>query len=188
MPWVSRPPALCMLGQTPLMRYVQFAKQHNIPPFPMRETVVYSFLKDTDTAPNVSKIIHYISCICQARPWIAAHGRGLELKRVKGHAAIHFTKKRKTRTETCADGGTNRTPGEMCLNEERTMYDRIASGFFLLLVFGRLRFSDGQSISSMELEIPLGADRGHLECTAERCKTSTSLEKRTRFCRWLCPP
>lgn len=61
------------------------------------------------------------------------------------------------------------------------MYDRVASGFFLLLVFGRLRFSDGQSISSMELEIAVGADNGYLECSAERCKTATSLEKRARL-------
>ena len=30
-----------------------------------------------------------------------------------------------------------------------------AAGFFLVLVFGRLRFSDAMSISSMELEIPM---------------------------------
>ena len=66
-------------------------------------------------------------------------------------------------------------------NGDRTAYSRIAAGFFLVLTFGRLRFSDAQSITSMELEIPLGAKHGYLECAAERCKTATTLEKRTRL-------
>ena len=37
------------------------------------------------------------------------------------------------------------------------------------------------SITSMELEIPMGAKHGYLECAAERCKTATTLEKRTRL-------
>ena len=98
---------------------------------------------------------------------------------VKGHMAIHFAKKRRL---------VQRPPLtvkqiqhlEICVKDEsRTMYDRIASGFFLLLVFGRFRFSDGQSISSMELEVPVGSNKGYLECAAERCKTATTLEKRT---------
>jgi len=165
----------------PLMRYVQFAKQHNIPPFPMRETVVYSFLKDTDTAPTFPR--SFITSVAFAKHVLGLlhTDEVLNSSRVKGHAAIHFTKKRKL-VQRPALTVEQIEHLEKCVNnEERTMYDRIASGFFLLLVFGRLRFSDGQSISSMELEIPLGADRGHLECAAERCKTSTSLEKRTRF-------
>ena len=165
----------------PLLRFVQFAKHHNVPPFPMQEGVAYSFLKDNDTAPTFPR--SFITSVAFAKHVLGLLHTDeiLDSSRIKGYAAIHFSKKRKL---------VQRPPLtvqqiqhlENCVNcGDRTMYDRIASGFFLLLTFGRLRFADGQSISSMELEIPLGAGRGYLECSAERCKTSTSLEKRTRF-------
>ena len=53
--------------------------------------------------------------------------------------------------------------------------------FFLFMTFGRLRYSDAQAVTELELEIPVGQAHGHLEGAAERCKTNTSLEKKTRL-------
>ena len=73
---------------------------------------------------------------------------------------MHYTKKRKL---------VQRPPLtvaqishlEWCVvDTNRTIYDRVAAGFFLVLVYGRLRFSDAQSITSMELEIPERASDG----------------------------
>ena len=62
-------------------------------------------------------------------------------------------------------------------DESRAIFDRLASGYFLFLVYGRLRYSDGLQVSSMELDQrPDGY--GFLECLAERTKTSITLEKR----------
>ena len=165
----------------PLMRYAQFAKQHNVPPFPIKESVAYSFLKDTSTAPTFPR--SFLTSVGFAKHVLGLlhTDEVLASSRIKGHAAIHFATKRKL-VQRPALTVRQIEHLEKCVNdEERTMYDRVASGFFLLLVFGRLRFSDGQSISSMELEIAVGADSGYLECSAERCKTATSLEKRTRL-------
>ena len=68
------------------------------------------------------------------------------------------------------------------MDESRTPADRVAAGFFLVLVYGRLRFSDAQSIASMDLdEIASAGDcRGFLECTAHRTKTSITLQRKIR--------
>ena len=65
---------------------------------------------------------------------------------------------------------------------KRSKYDRVAAGFFLLLVYGRLRFSDGQRIKEMKLDVVRvnGRQSGFLECEAERTKTALTLEKRIR--------
>ena len=165
----------------PLVRYVQFAKANNFEPFPIKEHEVYRFLKDSDTAPTFPR--SFITSVSFAKHVLGLlqTDEVLGSCRVKGYMAIHFARKRKL---------VQRPPLsvkqiehlELCVKDcNRTMYDRIAAGSFLLLVFGRLRFSDGQAISSMELEVPVGSSHGYLECAAERCKTSTTLEKRTRL-------
>ena len=68
-------------------------------------------------------------------------------------------------------------------NTAKSVYDRIMAGYFLMLVYGRLRFSDGQRITGMKLET-VHVDNelvGFLECAAERTKTSVSLERKVRF-------
>lgn len=165
----------------PLLRYIQFAKDSNADPFPLSEPLVYAFLKAKDVAPTFPRSFMTSVAFSKHILGLMHAEEVLDSGRIRGHSAIHYVRKRKL---------LQRPPLTVqqiiCLEEcvrdvARTMYDRIASGFFLLLVFGRWRFSDGQSITEMELERPLGSETGYLECSAERCKTSTSLEKRTRL-------
>ena len=64
----------------------------------------------------------------------------------------------------------------------RFLFDRVAAGFFLLLVYGRLLFSDGQRIKEMKLDVVCvnGRQSGFLECEVERTKTALTHEKRIR--------
>ena len=58
-------------------------------------------------------------------------------------------------------------------DETRSVQDRVMSGFCRMLLYGRLRFSDGQRITGMKLEA-LHVDGKmveFLECSAERTKT-----------------
>lgn len=165
----------------PLIRYAQHVRDSGIKPFPIQEHVAYQFLKQTDPSPSFPR--SFITSVAFAKHVLGllSADNVLDSCRIKGFSAIHYTKKRKL---------VQRPPLtvaqiehlERCVNDgDRTAYDRIAAGFFLVLTFGRLRFSDAQSITSMELEIPLDAKHGYLECAAERCKTATTLEKRTRL-------
>lgn len=61
--------------------------------------------------------------------------------------------------------------------------DRIAAGFFLLLVYGRLRYSDGLQLVNLQVDSTEvdGRVSGFLEAQAERTKTSVTLERKVRF-------
>ena len=60
--------------------------------------------------------------------------------------------------------------------------DRIAAGAFLVMVYGRLRFSDMQRSSGFTIDsvVHEGVKVGYLEARAERTKTSISLERKVR--------
>ena len=68
---------------------------------------------------------------------------------------------------------------DIVLNSHKTEYDRVAAGFFLFVLMGRLRFSDGQQICQLQLDQqPDGF--GFVEAVAAKTKTSVSLERKTR--------
>ena len=69
---------------------------------------------------------------------------------------------------------------KIVLDEGRTDTDRIGAGFYLTLVYGRLRYSDAQQVSHLALDMP-NARQGFLEGVAGRTKTSVSLERKCRF-------
>lgn len=150
-------------------------------PFPICEHVAYQFLKQADASPSFPRSLITSVAFAKHVLGLLSADNVLESCRIKGFAAMHYTKKRKLvqRPPLTVDQIIGL---EKCVNDDdRTAYDRVAAGFFLVLTFGRLRFSDAQSITTMELEIPLGSKHGYLECAAERCKTATTLEKRTRL-------
>ena len=165
----------------PLIRYAQYAKDTGAEPFPICEHVAYQFLKNVDSAPSFPR--SFITSVAFAKHVLGLmHADSiLQSCRIKGFAALHYTKKRKLVQRPPLTVAQVSQLEECVRDTNRTLYDRAAAGFFLVLVFGRLRFSDAMSISSMELEVPMDADHGYLECAAERCKTGTSLEKRTRL-------
>ena len=66
------------------------------------------------------------------------------------------------------------------LDPSKSDADRLASGFYLMLVYGRLRFSDAQQVSNLALDMP-NVEQGFLEGTAGRTKTSISLERKCRL-------
>ena len=67
-------------------------------------------------------------------------------------------------------------------DDSRSDSDKLAAGYFLCLIFGRLRYSDGLQISELRLDkvVHQGKTYGFLECMAERSKTSVSLERKIR--------
>ncbi|CAE7366593.1 unnamed protein product, partial [Symbiodinium pilosum] len=68
-------------------------------------------------------------------------------------------------------------------NDAKKSADRIASGCFLLMTYGRLRFSDMQRTSKLVIDSVItddGSEVGYLEGQAQRTKTSISLERKIR--------
>ena len=149
-------------------------KSMGVPAFPVREETVYMFLKSNpQLAPTFPKSLVTSIAFAKYILGLAGCDEVLSSGRIRGAVAIHFTNKRKL---------TQRPPltVEQIRSLEFLVVDMIAAGFFLLLIFGRLRVSDAQSISEMHLDKAPDADWGYLECGAERCKNSLTMEKRVR--------
>ena len=62
--------------------------------------------------------------------------------------------------------------------------DKVAAGFFLFAIYARARHSDAQNSSALEEDLCEDEDgdvTGFLEARIERSKTSTTLERKTRW-------
>ena len=66
---------------------------------------------------------------------------------------------------------------EIVVDEARARPDRIASGYFLFLIYGRARYSDGQRV----VRLQLSSCGKYLEAEVERSKSSMTLERKTRL-------
>ena len=168
----------------PLIRYIKFCSDRGVPAFPLEEHRIYDFVKSLDEAApsfprsfmlSVSFATHVLgmlggSSVCSS-------------KRIDGAVRVHFEKRSKVRQRPPLTVEQVRTLEQTVKNSKKSMYDRIMAGYFLMLVFGRLRFSDGQRITGMRLEVVHvnGKPIGFLECAAERTKTSITLERKVRF-------
>ena len=100
--------------------------------------------------------------------------------RVKGCAQKHFAEKRKLVQRPPLMAEQVMALEAIVLDTARTDVDRLGAGFFLTLVYGRLRYSDAQQVSNLVLDMP-NPRQGFLEGVAGRTKTSISLERKCRF-------
>ena len=168
----------------PLPRYVKFWTDKTVKCFPLEEYRVYDYVKAMETsAPSFPKsLMLSIS--------FATHVLGLVggtavcgSKRIDGAVKIHYGKRAKLRQRPPLTPDQVQVLERVVHEDRRPVFDRIMAGYFLMLIYGRLRFSDGQRITSMKLEL-IHVDEtvvGFLECAADRTKTSVTLEKKVRF-------
>ena len=164
-----------------LIRFAHYAQENFMEPFPILEPVVYKFFKTGDFAPTFPR--SFLTSVSFAKHVMGLLGADdvLNSCRLKGFSSLHFAKKRKLIQRPPLKVKQIAFLETLVGDTHRTAYDRTAAGFFLFMTFGRLRYSDAQAVTELELEIPVGQAHGHLEGAAERCKTNTSLEKKTRL-------
>ena len=139
----------------PLIRYIKFCSDRgHAGIFPLEEHRIYDFVKSLEEAApsfprsfmlSVSFATHVLgllggSSVCSS-------------KRIDGAVRVHFEKRSKVRQRPPLTVEQVKTLEQIVKNPKKSMYDRMMSGYFLMLVFGRLRFSDGQRITGMRLEV-----------------------------------
>ena len=167
----------------PLLRYLKFCEDRDARAFPLEEGKVYDYVKAMqDSAPSYPR--SFLMSVSFSTHLLGLLG-GREVctsKRIEGAVKVHFERRSKVRQRPPLTAEQVRTLEKVVKNLSKSVYDRVMAGYFLLLVYGRLRFSDGQRISGMRLEL-VHVDSvpvGFLECAAERTKTSLTLEKKVR--------
>lgn len=168
----------------PLFRFVKFCNDHGIKAWPIREAAVYDFLNsDTNFAPTFPRSL--IISIVFAHHLLGLKGDvdRIATGRTKGLSHSWFLKKKRLVQKPPLSVDQVALLERIVVDENRGNQDRMAAGFFAFTTYCRARYSDALSVSGLRLDITLREGRAHgwLEADASRTKTSTSLEKRTRF-------
>ena len=169
---------------SPLLRFLKFCADRDLRAFPLEEYRVYDYVKSVaDTAPSYPR--SFMLSISFVTHVLGLLG-GLEVcssKRIDGAVKLHYEKRTKVRQRPPLIADQIKTLERVVTNSNKSVYDRIMAGYFLMLLYGRLTFSDGQRIIGMRLELVHVDSKpvGFLEYSAERTKTSISLERKVRY-------
>ena len=167
----------------PLVRYVQFWNERGVTCFPVVEVQLYTFVKSLeDPAPTFPNSLLTSLCFAHFVLGLVIVGSAVDSGRIKGAAAAHYARKRQDARRPALTRLQLRRLEDTVLDPSRRGHDRVAAGYFLFLVYGRLRYSDGQRITAMHLDVDELTDSndGFLECVAERTKTQTGLAKKRK--------
>ena len=169
----------------PMVRFVKFCKDKCEFPFPLTESEVYSFLdalRERCAATFPQSFLHTLTFL--------KFVLGLTIQadvlgpRVKGSAKRKYLEKRALMQRPALRAAMVLALENIVLGKGNfTAADRVAAGFFLFLIFGRARHSDGQAAGELVFEHKGegSAFEGYVEACIERSKTSYTLERKTRF-------
>ena len=167
----------------PVLRYLKWCAQQGVPGIPFKEDEIYGYLTDRNItfAPTFPKsLIGSLVYVLECKSAKAC----IESKRLVGCAARQYLKKRKLRQKRPLLVKQVVGLEKICIGElEASLEERVASGFFLFMLYARARHSDAQAAGMVSLdvvELEDGID-GFVETSIERSKTSYNLERKTRY-------
>eukprot|EP00435_Cladocopium_sp_Y103_P055304 s792_g18.t1 len=169
----------------PLLRYAKFWKDHGREFFPIEESMVYDYIKSQSNWAPTAPRSFLISLSFAFHIFGLARGDvSAKSGRVKGVAEKHYAERRKIAQRPPLTVAQITMLENTVHDDSRSGYDRIAAGFFLVLVYGRLRYSDGLQLVDLQLDTHRTEDggiTGFLEAQATRTKTSVTLERKVRY-------
>ena len=168
----------------PLLKFAKYWKDKGLECFPIQEWMIYEYIKaQTTWAPTAPR--SFLISLSFAFHVFGLAGGDVAAKsgRIKGVSEAHYADRRKIVQRPPLSVNQVLILEATVLDPSRSKYDRIAAGFFLLLVFGRLRYSDGLQLGNLQVDAreTQNGTSGFLEARAERTKTSVTLERKVRF-------
>jgi hypothetical protein len=166
---------------SPLLQLVHYYEQLGYSCFPLTEHLGYEYMKNSlHKAPSFHRSLMLAISFANFHFGLDGANTVLASGRIKGCAQKHYAEKRKLIQRPPLTVEQVIALEQIVLDQNRTDVDRIGAGFYLTLVYGRLRYSDAQQVSQLVLDMP-NARQGFLEGVAGRTKTSVSLERKCRF-------
>ena len=166
-----------------LLKFIKYCKDSDPPcePFPVTEEICYSYVKHLRESGAAASVPgDFRSALAFSMGVLGLDGVRdvLESRRITGAAFSVMVKKKKLKQKKVL------TVPMIVSLERRTCFaetiqDRIGAGTFTLILYLRARFTDAQHIEEMEEDRFEG--KGYLQCMTSKTKTSTTLEKKTRF-------
>ena len=163
---------------SPLLQLAHYYEQLGYSCFPLTEHLAYEYMKNSlHKAPSFHRSLMLAISFANFHFGLDGANTVLASGRIKGCAQKHYAEKRKLIQRPPLTVEQVIALEQIVLDQNRTDVDRIGAGFYLTLVYGRLRYSDAQQVSQLVLDMP-NARQGFLE---GRTKTSVSLERKCRF-------
>ena len=139
----------------PLLRFLSWAKRRQMRPLPLTECDVYEFLLDLEdaSAPSFGKAL--LSSIAFCKFVLGAEGFSdtLNSGRLVGLARSSFLKKRKRRQKPPLTVAMVKRLERLVVDEQENDVDRLCAGF-LLCIYLRARYSDGQGLKGLMIDEP----------------------------------
>ena len=172
----------------PMFRFLTFCKEHGLTAFPILEANVYMFLKHQDFAPTFPR--SFLISLAFSFHILGLRGdKGALTGRTKGVAHEWFLKKRKLLQRPPLSVNQVVFLEKLVMDESKHVRDRVAAGFFAFVLYSRARYSDALHVENLKSDIidRGGCMYGFLEAESSRTKTSTTLERKTRFLPMTCP-
>ncbi|CAE7801527.1 SLC24A2 [Symbiodinium sp. CCMP2592] len=161
-----------------LLRFVSWAKGNMPFVFPLTEHAVYAYFEEKKATAAATSFRSLLSSVAFAQHVVGLEGcdKVYASGRIRGLASKLYMQKRKLKQRNPLRVSDVILLERICCKlEDRSLQDRVASGFFLFLIYARARYSDGQNVASLT-DPPL-----YLECSVGRSKTSFTLERKTRY-------
>ena len=169
---------------SPLLKYAKYWRDRGQEFFPIQEGMVYTYIKSNDSwAPTAPRSLLIALSFAFHVPGLAGGDVGKRSARVKGVTESIYVDRRKLVQRPPLKVEQIQRLEKIVHDENRTNYDRVAAGYFLMLIYGRLRYSDGLRMVDLQLDthVTEAGVAGFLEARAERTKTSVTLERKIRF-------
>ncbi|CAE7373283.1 PRSS12, partial [Symbiodinium microadriaticum] len=171
----------------PVARYMSFCKSQAVSPFPITESSAYHYMQVTGEKCAATYLRSFVGTLAFLK-----HVTGAFLDddvfspRITGLAAKHYMTKRKLQQKPPLHAKHVFALEEIVCGKvaNYSAADKVAAGFFLFAIYARARHSDAQNSSALEEDLCEDEDgdvTGFLEARIERSKTSTTLERKTRW-------
>ena len=167
----------------PLIRYAKYWRDKGMKFFPVEEKQVYAFIQDgTAYAATFPRSLTLSLAFAHYVLGLKGVENVLPLGRVKGAVSEFYVTKRRLKQRPPLHLEDVKALEKYVCNPTVNQADRLATGFFLPCIYTRCRYSDCLSIDKLELDfVENKFENGFIEGRATRCKTNSTMEKKTRF-------
>ena len=138
---------------SPMLRYIHFSASECLEAFPVTEEKIYNYIKSLEGAAATYPRSFLISL---SFSWHVLGLQGVSpvlfSGRIKGASDKRFAQRSKVRRRPALRASQVLELERLVHDPSQSNKDRIGAGFFLFLVYGRLRFSDAQNVTEMSLD------------------------------------
>ena len=172
----------------PFLRFIKWCRDEGEEPFPLRESLVFSFCTGMEKASSAPTFLHSFLTTLRFAHYVLGLLGALECassSRVAGVARLMFLTKKKKRQRPALTAKMVAALEKLAADPDAPSLDRVIAGFFVLLVYTRGRFSDGLNMQNLRAEVPASASAnslaGYVEADVSRTKAAYTLERKTMY-------